>query len=732
MTEGIVPVAGVGAELFERLGDEVSVRDVVVGEVVIRHGRPADGLYRVLSGRLTATVRRGGVDVQLGVLEPGDVAGEISLLAGGVSTATVTASQDTRVAFVPAATARIAVEKQPDAMQRLAAAAAERVDRNAVVMLLADITDTLALDELAAAAAELDLRRLRSGQTLVAEGDEADSAFLVVSGQLAVTVTDVDGAAHEVERLGRGQMVGEAALFDAARRTATVIAARDTVVAELRTEVFHRMLARDPATMARVTRLMVERMARQRQPSRPAVSTLAVVTATPMLSARVVTTQVVEVLETFGPVAHVTAARVNTDLEHAGIADSSHDSPAGRRLVSHLHEVELAHEVTVLEVGTDAGEWSRTALGMADRVLVVVAADPTAAERDAVVETVARAGATTPVNAVVMHAEETNQPRGSAELRIALGVDRLLHARMGRREDLARATRITAGRAVGLTLGGGGARGFAHVGVQQVLRDRGVPIDIVAGSSIGSPIAGGMACGLLPDSFVPVLHRLFDGLLDYTVPVVSLVKGERITRSIEEQFAGWDFEDTWIPFVCVSTNLTRSRTRVHRSGPIAPAVRASVAIPGVLPPVPDGEDLLVDGGVLNNLPVDVLADEGVCGTIIAVDVAPPIGPRARSDFGLSVSGWSALRASVGRGRSGYPGITSVLMRAMLVGSQRHLAAVLEDANVDLLLELNLTGVGLLEFETVDPVVARGAELAAPLVDDWLDRTGGWAATKPTR
>lgn len=713
------PPGTLGGALFARFGDEVSTREVAAGQSIIRHGKAPDGLYRVVTGRFEASVRQRGRTLVLGVLGPGDVVGEISLLAGGLSTATVTAVVDAVVAFVPGAVARGAVDEDPHLVARLSADAVERVDHNALVQLLAEFTDLTEAGQIARAIDELELRRLRSGEELFHQGDPGDSAFLVVSGGVAVVDEHTDGTTTERTRIGRGQLLGEAALFDRQARLATAVAVRDTVVAEMDGDTYQEMLCRNPVTMARFTRQMVERMARPGRRDRRVVSAIAVATTCPRVNSRVVATRVAEALEPFGSVAHLTAARVDADLEVPGIADSGQADPAHARLVAHLHEVEVAHEVTILEVDRRAGEWCRTAVGAADRVMLVVSATPDAEERRAVAELMGACGSTTSVVAVAMHPDETLRPTGSAALRATLGVDRLLHARSRVRGDLDRATRITASRAVGLVLGGGGARGFAHVGVHRVLRERGIPVDVMVGSSIGAPIGGGMATMLEPDEFVPRLRALFAGLLDYTVPVVSLVKGERITHSIEVQFGGWDFEDSWTPFVCVSTNLTHSRTQVHRSGPMSPAVRASVAIPGVLPPVPDGEDLLVDGGVLNNLPVDVLADEGVCGTIIAVDVAPPTGPRAHADYGLSVSGWRALRASVGRKRSGYPGISAVLMRSMLVGSQRDRARVLVEADVDLLLELDLRGVGLLEFDVVDPVVERGAELAAPLVDAWL-------------
>lgn len=255
-----------------------------------------------------------------------------------------------------------------------------------------------------------------------------------------------------------------------------------------------------------------------------------------------------------------------------------------------------------------------------------------------------------------------------------------------------------------------------------------MPVDLFGGSSIGAPLAGALAHDLGAATTVQEVRRFFAGLLDYTIPVTSLIKGERISASITTFFGDEDIEDSWIPYICVSTNLTHSRSEIHRRGPAAPAVRASVAIPGVMPPVPSGEDLLVDGGLLDNLPVDVAAADGRCQTIIAVDVAPPTGPRAAGDYGLSVSGWEALRASMRKGRSEFPGLTAALMRSVIVGSIAQRAQALEAAEVDLLPELHVRGVGLLEFEQVDPVVQQGIELARPEIEAWLaERQGATVA-----
>jgi len=285
-----------------------------------------------------------------------------------------------------------------------------------------------------------------------------------------------------------------------------------------------------------------------------------------------------------------------------------------------------------------------------------------------------------------------------------------------------RVARLASGHGVGLVLSGGGARGFAHLGAIRALRESRVPIDAVGGCSMGAPIAGGVALDLADDEMISLAERSFHKLLDYTVPVVALLKGERISKNIELSFGGWDIEDLWLPYYCVSTNLTRSRLEVHRRGSAAQAIRASVAIPGVLPPVPVDGDLLVDGGVLNNMPAQTMRLDSTIGTVIAVDVAPQQGPRARSDFGTSVSGFRALRSTIRRGPSDYPSVSSVLLRSMLTGAFHNQERTLRDGVVDLLVQMHLPGVGLLEFE-------RAREVSATGYADSIGPISVWAAAQ---
>jgi predicted acylesterase/phospholipase RssA len=170
----------------------------------------------------------------------------------------------------------------------------------------------------------------------------------------------------------------------------------------------------------------------------------------------------------------------------------------------------------------------------------------------------------------------------------------------------------------------------------------------------------------------------------------------------------------------VSTNLTASRVHVHRRGNVATAIRATTAIPGVMPPVPMGDELLIDGGVLDNLPIDIGRAISPGGLVIASDVTPPGGPQASRDYGLFVSGWKALRARLRRRDHGYPGISTVLMRSMITASMRERRRQLTSGMADCYLELDVQGVSMLDFGDPRSVAQRGYETAMPALTAWLE------------
>jgi lysophospholipid hydrolase len=210
--------------------------------------------------------------------------------------------------------------------------------------------------------------------------------------------------------------------------------------------------------------------------------------------------------------------------------------------------------------------------------------------------------------------------------------------------DLHRLARRLCGRSVGLVLGGGGARGIAHVGIIRALEEAGIPIDIIGGTSIGAFIG---ALYARDADVVPMLGRAkkFAGrmgsmwrfALDLTYPTASYTTGHEFNRGIFKTFGDSQIEDFWLSFYCNTTNISKSRPEIHTSGYAWRYVRASMSLAGLLPPMCDEGSMLLDGGYIDNLTVAHMKSLGA-DLVFAVDVGS-LDDTTPQQFGDSLSGF---------------------------------------------------------------------------------------------
>jgi predicted acylesterase/phospholipase RssA len=362
-------------------------------------------------------------------------------------------------------------------------------------------------------------------------------------------------------------------------------------------------------------------------------------------------------------------------------------------------------------------------------VVLVVDAGASPAPSPVEEQLAASLGRRTPTRTLVLqHDPNVAQPRGTADWLDRRHLHEHLHVRRDDPADLDRLGRWLAGRAVGLVLSGGGARAFAHLGVLRAMQELGIPIDALAGTSNGAVMALAPARGFLGSEAAADLRPHFGGFLrDYTLPFVSLLRGREVVKQLGF-LDGLDLADLWLPLAVVSTDLTTAAPRIHRRGSAALAIRASMAVPGLLPPVVDDGHLLVDGGLTDNLPVDVLRRQLPTGTIVAVDVSPRCDGTLDAGVTTDVSGWRLLgeRLLPRRARTRVPGISSTIVRSMMVSAHRERAAVVESGAADLYLDLPVTGYGLLDFDNLEAIAEVGYRLAqAPLAARVATDAGRW-------
>ncbi|RME97756.1 MAG: cyclic nucleotide-binding protein, partial [Alphaproteobacteria bacterium] len=247
------------------------------------------------------------------------------------------------------------------------------------------------------------------------------------------------------------------------------------------------------------------------------------------------------------------------------------------------------------------------------------------------------------------------------------------------------------------------------IGAIQAIQDTGLDIDFIGGSSMGAIIGASLALGSSIEDVAQGIQNAFvksNPLSDVTLPLISLVKGRKVERLLADYFGGIEIPDLWYPFYCVSSNLSDGTLKVHREGLVREVLRASVALPGVLPPKIIGNDVLVDGAVLDNLPVDVM--RGIHrGPVIAIDVTRD---RALKPEMLAIEHKTSFLE-----RLTHPPIISILMRAGTVSSDAEMERQAQDA--DLLIEPPLGDIDIPDWRAFDEAVTIGYEHTVKLLSE---------------
>lgn len=537
------------------------------------------------------------------------------------------------------------------------------------------------------AVSELEWRSLPGGHVLFEAGSPADAVFFVVSGCLGVY-----GPGGElVGRIAAGETVGEMGLIVSSPRRATVKALRDSELAVLSAGTFERVLLGHPEAILRLARLTVQRLD-DRENEHKRVMTPRTLAIVPLDAD----------IDLVGQAEHFVAA-----LSRFGRADL-----VGGHSVRHspqwFHEREARNDFVVYAADVGDTPWTRTCLRQADVVLLAARGDSDPARGPGPQW---QDGSMRRAELLLLHAG--GYASGTAA-RWTAAFPGMPHHHVRSSADYGRIVRLITGRAVGLVLSGGGARGFAHLGVVRALREHGVPIDLVGGTSMGGILAAGVASDWSDGELAERFRRSFvdtNPLSDFTLPLVSLVSGRKVGMLLRREFGDLDIEDLPLPFFCVSSNLTTGRIAVHQNGTLWRWLRASVAIPGVLPPVFQGGEVFVDGGAMNNLPVDVMRAKGR-GPVIGVDCGMDRAFTTDLEATETPSIWKLFGGRGGRKR---PNILQILWRAGMVNSTT--ATLERRRQSDLLVTPALESLDLLDWKGFERALEIGYRDACRRLDE---------------
>ena len=674
--------------------DSDSLRIVIVGQIAIR------------------TPGEATLDEQIGKIESGEFVELNEDVLGVNKNITLEAVENTVIMEFTQDNLSLLMKKQPRRAHEVTLLLQNRVRQR---QLVSTIREILKIDEHTLQekiGKHITWVHLRSGNTLFQQNDPSDGLYILINGRLNVFIRENDKEEKLVGEVVPGESVGEMGFFTREPRTATVRALRDSVVIKFTKESFEKIIKQHPEFSTHIINTLIDRLRKVQHITVSATSStnICIIASNKNVPLHAFINGLEKALSNDGPVLCLTDERLEQLTGIPDAAQVSPNNPYNITILNWLIEQESRYRYILFITDDTSTYWTKRCIRHADQFVVAgnFYDQPDITGVENFLYRLKNNRWSPKINLVLLHPDNSTMPDGTINWLHNREIDHWYHVRMDQSGDYERLARFLSGRAVGLVLGGGGARGFAHIGVIRALIEHNIPIDIIGGTSMGSFIATQYAMGR---SYRDMLRINKWGWIDnkplteYTIPVFALIRGQRIKRGCSKVYGNTQFEDLWIPCFCISSNLSTADIMIHNKGPVAEAVQASAAIPGVAPPaIKDGE-ILVDGSLLNNLPIDIMRKMGG-GKIIAVDVSQ--GKEMKSTLEHFPSPWEYLSKRIfSRNKSpmDIPTILEVLARSAILSSNRQLQLSRKDA--DLYIRPPLDHFSLLEFKALTQIAEHG-------------------------
>ncbi|OBI88971.1 patatin-like phospholipase family protein [Mycobacterium sp. 1245805.9] len=529
----------------------------------------------------------------------------------------------------------------------------------------------------------VDRQHVPANEWLFQMGDPSDSIYVIASGRFAAV--GLDG--QVLREMASGDSIGDLGVITGAPRSAGVRALRDGVVWRIAADTFSEVLAKAPQLQSAMFRAMAVMLRESRAATVSRGRRVVGVVSTGDAVAMPIVDAIAARLRSHGQAA-VVAPPVETT------AAANHYGELVDAFSETLDRVERSNDWVLLVADRGSGDsWRRYVTAQSDRIVVL-------ADRARPPESLEPPVTQGPVHLVTCSVVpdpswwDLLQPI-SHHPADADGIGAL--------------ARRIAGRSLGLVLGGGGARGLAHYGVYEELTRAGVVIDRFGGTSSGALAAATFALGLDARECTAAARKYVAEtrpVSDYTIPAIALTRGRRVDRLIEGFFGSSTLiEHLPREFFSVSTDIITGDQVIHRRGLLWVAVRASISIPGLLPPVQHRERLLVDGGLMNILPADVMCSDPD-GEVICVDLRTTWVPsKGFGPLPAKLQPPAFIRRLVTGTDVALPPLQDTLLRSVELAAPKW--NLRELPRVTAIIEPDVSAIGPLDFKNIDAALAAG-------------------------
>ena len=680
------------------------------GDVLFRKGEPGDKVFVLTEGKVKVIIDEGNQGPTIRELEAYSLIGEMAFLTGAPRTATVQAIGDCDLQYIATDKLMDMIESYPEAFKQVFTIASNRYDfiyfLEHIPPFLGELhTDTV--NDLYPGSKRIHLER---GQFLVKEGDRCDGWYLVTNGRLAAPGTD---RIYE-----EGDSLGEEEMLFNHPHTHSLVAVSDAEVIRISPQSFE-ALWNYPDLIRRLFKNTIHKLA---LPVEDRTTVTHQVMAVGTLGAKLPLAEIIpRMAKLFGQkrnVLYLDPQVVRNLLNVPESAFRNDEHLAWMRIRSWYTQTVPAYTYIVFAFDAEYPAWNKFCRSNADTLVAVTDAALQPAENQEWFEY-----KETPLPQdrwlVLVHPEETVIPTDTRRWLKHYGSPKHLHIVGSGDAELLRLMRMVTGTAIGVVFGGGTAKGFAHFGVMNAIQEVGIPVDLVGGTSIGSAVGAMYAMRLSPEQIQKINQTLLDlnPFRDFAVPRTALLKSRRFEQLARSSFGDVRIEDCWLHYFCCSTDLTTAEQIVHEDGDLWRATMASGALPMVIPPVIEESHVLVDGGLLNNVPADLMMQK-TQGPVIAINVAP------LEDFKAQEEAEPVRRPLLERVKSpiqlkGNPGIMDILVQSLVVSSHHKLRSTIDD--IDLYLEPPVGHFGMTRFDAMDEMAQIGYDYAMPLLTEFKNK-----------
>ncbi|CAH8476953.1 unnamed protein product [Schistosoma curassoni] len=639
---------------------------------------------------------------------------------------------------------------------------------------------------------------VKSGKALYKKGEIANHVYVVLSGRLRQVDNMPDGGHRIVSELGRGDLVGFLEVISQQTRISTVMAIRDSELAQIPSHLLHHLKNKFPQVLTRIIQLLSDKLLGNLTTSSSTASqlgmpllhmtstnslltgglgyttgenskldvlysplnsgvmtnlrTIAVLPTTTDINAEAFTLELQHSMSSMG-----SSVRLTSDIVLKRLGSCAFDSVSQYRLSTWLSHQEDSHRIVFFVCDCQrVSAWNRICIRQADCILVLAlhSSDPA---RPSPIEMALKNDPTKVAKVLILmyplDTDYTESGKTAVWLNARPWISQHYHIRCEPRvfiprsklnlinfytqvfarekpnplSDFSRLARYIVGEAVGLVLGGGGARGCSHVGLIRAFQEAGIPIDLVGGTSIGSFMGALWADETRvaqftqrARNFTNCFNSIWKKIKDFTYPAVSIFSGKELNRQLQSTFHDRQIEDFWLPFFCVTTDITNCKMRIHTQGSSWRYVRASMSLSGYLPPLCDPYDgsLLLDGGYTNNLPADVMVCFGA-KTIFASDVGAAVETEL-TNYGDHLSGWYLLYNRyfrIGTPVLRIPSLTEIQARLAYISCVRQLEYI-KASGICFYLRPPVDKYLTLQFSAFDEIANVGYDYIKYILNTW--------------